>query len=330
MGFGREKKWTGEPVTIVLKTSLCPLEKRNCFFNSSKMLYVKVSVCSVSSYSVLVHSVSPHQCVAFFCAVSQRIYSSVSLCVGLLKELETGLKQWHTQIANRSIALRVNSHIWIMGCQNDLPRQVGKSKETLRAASRFFDPPLIRKKWMRQSSFPVVKPVFHWRAWSLERIADYFRAHVTWQWRLLCSFNSLKVFQKAVKSALQTVNIGNITSLAQPQTRSLFSFCVATIRFPLFLLVLANSWFTKSVPEGLFTASLLIYLRERKSERRQREEQGDSASGFEILWSLTHQRKWMPQSSFCWSNRFSLMRMITHTRPRYVLMATAGSGFPSS
>lgn len=156
---------------------------------------------------VLVHIVSPHQCVAFFCAVSQRIYSSVSLCVGLLKELETGLKQWHTQIANRSIALRVNSHIWIMGCQNDLPRQVGKRKETLRAPSRFFDPPLIRKKWMRQSSFPVVKPVFHWRAWSLEIIADYFRAHVTWQWRLLCSFNSLKVFQKAVKSALQTVNI---------------------------------------------------------------------------------------------------------------------------
>ena len=27
----------------------------------------------------------------------------------------------------------------------DLPRQIGKRKETLRAASRFFDPPLIRE-----------------------------------------------------------------------------------------------------------------------------------------------------------------------------------------
>ena len=38
---------------------------------------------------------------------------------------------------------------------------------------------------MSQSSFLLVKPVFHRRAWSFPRIADYLRAHVTWQWRLL-------------------------------------------------------------------------------------------------------------------------------------------------
>ena len=35
---------------------------------------------------------------------------------------------------------------------------------------------------------------------------------------------SYKVFEKAVKSALQKVNIGNISSLAQPQSRALFTF----------------------------------------------------------------------------------------------------------
>ena len=35
---------------------------------------------------------------------------------------------------------------------------------------------------------------------------------------------SYKVCEKAVKSALQKVNIGNISSFTQPQTRSLFTF----------------------------------------------------------------------------------------------------------
>ena len=35
---------------------------------------------------------------------------------------------------------------------------------------------------------------------------------------------SYKVFEKAVKSALQKVNIGNISSLTQPQSRALFTF----------------------------------------------------------------------------------------------------------
>lgn len=42
-------------------------------------------------------------------------------------------------------------------------------------------------QWISQSSFLLVKPVFDWcaYAWLLEWIADYFRAHVTWQWWLL-------------------------------------------------------------------------------------------------------------------------------------------------
>ena len=48
----------------------------------------------------------------------------------------------------------------------DLPRQIGKRKETLRAASRFFDPPLIRENGWVSPVDLLVKPVFHRRAWS--------------------------------------------------------------------------------------------------------------------------------------------------------------------
>ena len=111
---------------------------------------------------------------------------------------------------------------------------------------------------------------------------------------------SLKVIDKAVESALQKVNIGNILSLIQPQTRSLFRSFVTSILSCLFRLVRANRWFTKS---ALVDFSQPLYLLTNASEGNRK--------SMESLWAaarffdppLIRENVWVSLVS-CWSSRF--------------------------
>ena len=89
-GSGREQRWAGEPVIIVLKTQFCPLEKRNRFLfqnvkcqNSSKCQYVQQLL------TVLVHSVLCSSAIVHVRCVSKNLSECKSLCVGV-QILNTG------------------------------------------------------------------------------------------------------------------------------------------------------------------------------------------------------------------------------------------------
>ena len=73
---------------------------------------------------------------------------------------------------------------------------------------------------MSQSSFAPVIPIFHWCTCSIVRIAGFFEPTTN----LAAASLSYKVFEKAVKCAMTKVKIGQISSLAEPQSRSLFNF----------------------------------------------------------------------------------------------------------
>ena len=80
---------------------------------------------------------------------------------------------------------------------------------------------------MSQSSFEPVMPVFHWCACSIVRIADFLSPrHIVYDrsTNMAAASLSYKVFEKAVKCAMTKVKIGQISSLTEPQSRSLFNF----------------------------------------------------------------------------------------------------------
>ena len=74
VGFRREKERAGEPVSIFLKISFYPLEKKNCFL-CQNVKCQNLYICSLYSYSREFHQTNS-QCVAFFCN-----HSSCLLCL---------------------------------------------------------------------------------------------------------------------------------------------------------------------------------------------------------------------------------------------------------
>ena len=81
---------------------------------------------------------------------------------------------------------------------------------------------------MSQSSFEPVIPVFHWCACSIVRLFLTFWSprHIVYDrlTNMAAASLSYKVFEKAVKCAMTKVKIGQISSLTEPQSRSLFNF----------------------------------------------------------------------------------------------------------
>ena len=103
---------------------------------------------------------------------------------------------------------------------------------------------------------------------------------------------SLKVVDKAVKSALQKVNISNILSLIQSQTRSLFSFFFFSDIDTFFSLPAGQgkSLIYQICPGRLFTASLFTYATEKESE--------GNGKSMETQWAASRFFDSLSQSSF--------------------------------
>ena len=111
----------------------------------------------------------------------------------------------------------------------DLPRKIGKRKETLQRPRLSL---ICRSsKEMDESvQFRGGQTGFHCCAWSLFKESLPFPRPRYVVYKSIRSTNtaaaslSYKVFEKAANSALVKVKIGHISSLTEPQKRSLFSF----------------------------------------------------------------------------------------------------------
>ena len=101
-----------------------------------------------------------------------------------------------------------------------------------------------------QSSLAVVKPVFTVAHDHSKRITVFFRAHSMVVYKSIPSTNitasslSYKVFEKAANSALSKVKFGHISSLTEPQSRSLFSCLCGNDTRQNFLKIFKHSWKT--------------------------------------------------------------------------------------
>ena len=90
MGSGSEKERTGEPVSIVLKTSFRPLEKRNCFLcqngkcQNLRMFSIEL-LARVSQGHAELHSVLCSSVIVYICCVSETLFECGSLYVGVQK-----------------------------------------------------------------------------------------------------------------------------------------------------------------------------------------------------------------------------------------------------